>query len=172
MRNLDFEILKSNYWNLKIFSGLRNESGPKWVGAQMGQGPNELGPKCVGAQMSRGPNESGPKWVGAQMCLGPNESGPKCAGAQMSWGPNVLGPKWVRGPNEDWAQMCPSLWVMPRPGTLFHYKAFSWSKESNEGQGGKRSKRKETISSGAFALVEFTVKPSLDCLSLRLLTLL
>ena len=108
MRNLDFEILKSNYWNLKIFSGLRNESGPKWVGAQMGQGPNELGPKCVGAQMSRGPNESGPKWVGAQMCWGPNESGPKCAGAQMSWGPNVLGPKWVRGPNEDWAQMCPS----------------------------------------------------------------
>ena len=61
------------------------------------------------------------------------------------------------------------IWVMPCPGTLFHYKAFSWSKESNEGQGGKRSKRKETISSGAFALVEFTVKPSLDCLSLRLL---
>ena len=112
MRNLDFEILKSNYWNLKIFSGLRNESGPKWVGAQMGQGPNELGPKCVGAQMSRGPNESGPKWVGAQMCWGPNESGPKCAGAQMSWGPNVLGPKWVRGPNEDWAQMCPSRYFV------------------------------------------------------------
>ena len=156
MRNLDFEILKLNYWNLKIFLGLRNESGPKWVGAQMCWGPNELGPKWVGAQMSRGLNESGPKWVGAQMCRVPNE----------------LGPKWVRGPNEDWAQMCPSLWVMPRPGTLFHYKAFSWSKESNEGQGGKRSKRKETISSGAFALVEFTVKPSLDCLSLRLLTLL
>ena len=64
--------------------------------------------KWVGAQMSRGPNGSGPKWVGAQMCWGPNESGPKCAGAQMSWGPNVLGPKWVRGPNEEWAQMCPS----------------------------------------------------------------
>ena len=98
MRNLDFEILKSNYWNLKIFSGLRNESGPKWVGAQMGQGPNELGPKCVGAQMSRGPNESGPKWVGAQMCWGPNESGPKCAGAQMSWGPNESGARMRIGP--------------------------------------------------------------------------
>ena len=84
MENLDFEILKLNFQNLKIFLGLRNESGPKWVGAQM----------------SRGPNESGPKWVGAQMCWGPNESGPKCVGAQMSWGPNVLGTKWVRGPNE------------------------------------------------------------------------
>ena len=59
-KHLDFEILKLNLKNLKNFSGLRNESGPKWVGAQ------------------------------------------------MSWGPNVLGPKWVRGPNEEWAQMCPS----------------------------------------------------------------
>ena len=94
MRNLDFEILKSNYWNLKIFLGLRNESGPKWVGAQMGQGPNELGPKWVRAQMSWGPNVLGPKWVGAQMCRGPNELGPKCVGAQMS-----QGPKWGLGPN-------------------------------------------------------------------------
>ena len=62
-----------------------NESGPKWVGAQMSQGPNELGPKCVGAQMSRGPNVLGPKWVGAQMCWGPNESG-----AQMRNGPKCV----------------------------------------------------------------------------------
>ena len=77
MKNLDFEILKLNLKNLKNFLGLRNESGPKRVGAQMSRGPNELGPKCVGAQMSRGPNESGPKRVGAQMSWGPNESGPK-----------------------------------------------------------------------------------------------
>ena len=94
MENLDFEILKLNFQNLKIFLGLRNESGPKWVGAQMSQGPNELGPKCVGAQMSRGPNVLGPKWVGAQMCWGPNESGAQMSGAQMS-----QGPKWGMGPN-------------------------------------------------------------------------
>ena len=98
MENLDFEILKLNFQNLKIFLGLRNESGPKWVGAQM----------------SRGPNESGPKWVGAQMCWGPNESGPKCVGAQMSWGPNesgaqMSGAQTSQGLNEEWAQMCPSL---------------------------------------------------------------
>ena len=32
--------------------------GQKWVGAQMGRGPNKSGPKWVRAQMSWGPNES------------------------------------------------------------------------------------------------------------------
>jgi hypothetical protein len=81
-----------------IFSGLRNESGPKWVGAQMSWGPNELGPKCVGAQMSQGPNELGTKCVGAQMSRGPNESGPKWVGAQMCWGPNESGAQMRIGP--------------------------------------------------------------------------
>ena len=92
MKNLVFEILNLNLKNLENFSGLRNESGPKRVGAQMSWGPNELGLK----------------WVGDQMSRGPNELGPKCVGAQMSQGPKWVGPKWVRGPNEEWAQMCPS----------------------------------------------------------------
>ena len=116
MRNLDFEIkllkfenfLGAQKWVRAQMSRGPNGSGPKWVGAQMCWGPNESGPKWVGAQMSWGPNVLGPKWVGAQMCRGPNELGPKCVGAQMSQGPKWVGPKWVRGPNEEWAQMCPS----------------------------------------------------------------
>ena len=90
------------FWNCEI----RFSQFP-W-GSEMCRGPNESGPKWVGAQMSWGPNVLGPKWVGAQMCRGPNELGPKCVGAQMSQGPKWVGTKWVRGPNEEWAQMCPS----------------------------------------------------------------
>ena len=87
MENLDFEIFKLNFQNLKIFSGLRNESGPKWVGAQMCWGPNESGPKWVGAQMSQGPKWAGPKWVRgpneewAQMCVASN----CCAWCRPGW---------------------------------------------------------------------------------------